>query len=96
MYVYNFSEDLLEGENTSVETLRHTEGTIILHISFAVKQDQELGREFIKYLKVCHTEGTILLHFSFAVKQDQELGREFIKYLKVCDKGLQPCYKMLC
>ena len=46
-----FSEDLLDtGNNT--ETLRHTEGTVILHISFAVKQDQELGREFIKCLKV--------------------------------------------
>ncbi|KAK3095680.1 hypothetical protein FSP39_017526 [Pinctada imbricata] len=45
------SEDLLEGENSSVETLKQTEGTVILHISFAVKQDQELGREFIKFLK---------------------------------------------
>lgn len=37
---------------TDIEVLRHTEGTVILHISFAVKQDQELGREFIKLLKV--------------------------------------------
>ena len=48
------------GNNT--ETLRHTEGTVILHISFAVKQDQELGREFVKCLKVVyltllHSEG---------------------------------------
>ncbi|XP_070540770.1 Fanconi anemia group I protein-like [Ptychodera flava] len=35
----------------SSEQLRHMEGTIILHITFAIKQDQELGREFIKYLK---------------------------------------------
>ena len=40
------------GNNT--ETLRHTEGTVILHISFAVKQDQELGREFVKCLKVVY------------------------------------------
>jgi Fanconi anemia group I protein len=28
------------------------EGTIILHITFAIKQDQNLGKELIKYLKV--------------------------------------------
>ena len=32
--------------------LRQTKGTIILHVTFAVKQDQEFGREFLKYLKV--------------------------------------------
>lgn len=47
-----FSEDLLEGDNASIETLRQTEGTIILHINFAISMDQELGREFIKFLKV--------------------------------------------
>ncbi|XP_062569094.1 Fanconi anemia group I protein-like [Saccostrea cucullata] len=46
-----FSEDLLEGDNFSVETLRQTEGTIILHINLAISMDQELGREFIKFLK---------------------------------------------
>ena len=45
------SEDLMT-DHIDVEVLRHTEGTVILHISFAVKQDQELGREFIKLLKV--------------------------------------------
>ncbi|KAJ8317546.1 hypothetical protein KUTeg_005450 [Tegillarca granosa] len=44
------SEDVFEGGDSS-DTLRYTEGTIILHISFAIKQDQELGREFIKFLK---------------------------------------------
>lgn len=42
-------------DEPDIEVLRHTEGTVILHISFAVKQDQELGREFIKLLKVCFT-----------------------------------------
>ena len=50
-YIY-YSEDLLEGDNSSVETLRQTEGTIILHINFAISMDQELGKEFIKFLKV--------------------------------------------
>ena len=46
------SEDLLEGDSTSVETLRQIEGTVILHINFAISMDQDLGREFIKFLKV--------------------------------------------
>jgi Fanconi anemia group I protein len=29
-----------------------SEGTVILHITFALKQDQELGKEFLKVLKV--------------------------------------------
>lgn len=36
----------------SKDQLRHMEGTVVLHITFAVKQDQDLGKEFIKYLKV--------------------------------------------
>ena len=54
-----FSEDLLDTGN-NLETLRHTEGTVILHISFAVKQDQELGREFVKCLKVRFINNTHL------------------------------------
>ena len=32
--------------------LRHVEGTVILHIVFAIKLDCELGRELLKHLKV--------------------------------------------
>ena len=39
-------------EDVGVECLRQTEGTVILHVMFAVKMDQDLGREFVKYLKV--------------------------------------------
>lgn len=41
-----------EVQTVSKDQLRHMEGTVILHITFAVKQDQDLGKEFIKYLKV--------------------------------------------
>ena len=27
-------------------------GTVIVHINFAIRQDQDLGREFIKFIKV--------------------------------------------
>ena len=54
LYIY-YSEELLDDGSNNVETLRLTEGTVILHISFAVKEHQDLGREFIKCIKVCHT-----------------------------------------
>ncbi|WAR22215.1 FANCI-like protein [Mya arenaria] len=47
-----FSEDLLDETGASLETLRLTEGTAILHISLTVKEHQDLGREFIKCLKI--------------------------------------------
>lgn len=38
--------------------LRHVEGTVILHIVFAIKLDSELGRELLKHLKVApHSQG---------------------------------------
>ena len=45
-----FRDDEFQGIST--DQLRHTEGNVILHITFAVKQDQQLGKEFVKYLKV--------------------------------------------
>lgn len=35
------------------EQLQDVEGTVIVHISFMAKQDPELGKEFIKLIKVC-------------------------------------------
>lgn len=32
--------------------LRHVEGTVILHVVFAIQLDCELGRELLKHLKV--------------------------------------------
>ncbi|XP_055955282.1 Fanconi anemia group I protein [Patella vulgata] len=54
--ISEITEDLMS-EECDTETLRYTEGTVILHIVFSVKQDQELGREFIRYLK-----NTLLVH----------------------------------
>ncbi|KAK3595809.1 hypothetical protein CHS0354_014625 [Potamilus streckersoni] len=63
------SEDLLDDEQSNVETLRHTEGTVILHISFAVMQDQELGKEYVKILKgnQQNSAGKIMVPFNFAL-----------------------------
>ena len=40
------------GDADVAQLLRHVEGTVILHVTFAVKQDQQLGREFVSYFKV--------------------------------------------
>lgn len=40
------------GDAETEQQLRHVEGTVILHVTFAVKQDQQLGREFVSYFKV--------------------------------------------
>ena len=46
-----FSDDLME-DILNVDLLRQTEGTAILHVSFAAMEQRELGQEFLKYLKV--------------------------------------------
>ncbi|RMX44061.1 hypothetical protein pdam_00015042, partial [Pocillopora damicornis] len=61
-------EDSSEVQTLSKDQLRHMEGTVILHITFAVKQDQDLGKEFIKYLKVHQSSsGMILTPFNVAL-----------------------------
>ena len=45
----DFSDSLV---SITPETLRHVEGTIILHMRYSIMKDMELGREFIKLLKV--------------------------------------------
>eukprot|EP01080_Neovahlkampfia_damariscottae_P002595 gene2595-3556_t len=45
------------------EKLTSCQGTILLHINFAVKQDQKLGKEFMKLLK---SQKISLSHFSLA------------------------------
>lgn len=35
----------------SAQHLKPVEATLILHFTFAMKQDQDLGKEFVKYLK---------------------------------------------
>lgn len=48
---------VLRSEDVEVQTipqdqLRHVEGTVILHVVFAIRLDHELGRELFKSLKV--------------------------------------------
>ncbi|PKC11484.1 hypothetical protein RhiirA5_354118 [Rhizophagus irregularis] len=51
-------------DKLSFSQLSHMEGTVIIHICFAITQDQELGNEFIKYMKSGKTSS--LKSFSIA------------------------------
>ena len=46
--IFNNEEEL----EKKIKELRSVEGTTLLHVVFAVKQDQALGREYVNYLKV--------------------------------------------
>ncbi|XP_048014628.1 Fanconi anemia group I protein [Megalobrama amblycephala] len=78
-----------ESEDVEVQTipqdqLRHVEGTVILHIVFAVRLDHELGREFFKNLKVAQSDP--LCPFSIAlllsVARIQRYEEQVFEFLK--------------
>ncbi|KAI4888539.1 hypothetical protein NFI96_013036 [Prochilodus magdalenae] len=84
-------EEQKEGESMDVEVqsipqdqLRHVEGTSILHIVFATRLDHELGREFLKSLKV--SQGQPLCPFSIAlllsVARIQRYEEQVFEFLK--------------
>ncbi|XP_061577509.1 Fanconi anemia group I protein isoform X2 [Cololabis saira] len=54
----------LEVQSIPQDQLRHVEGTVILHIVFAIRLDHELGREFLKSLKTAYGD---LCPFSVAL-----------------------------
>ncbi|KAM9572142.1 Fanconi anemia group I protein isoform 2-T3 [Salvelinus alpinus] len=83
-------EEQKDGESMDVEVqsvpqdqLRHVEGTAILHIVFAVRLDQELGREFLKSVKGSQGE---LCPFSIAlllsVARIQRYEEQLFDFLK--------------
>ncbi|XP_072889339.1 Fanconi anemia group I protein isoform X1 [Hemitrygon akajei] len=59
----------LEAATVPSDQLRHIEGTIILHIVFAIKLDHDLGRDLLKYLKAGQQGDTsrVLCSFSIAL-----------------------------
>ncbi|KAM6937756.1 Fanconi anemia group I protein [Xenentodon cancila] len=54
----------LEVQSIPQDQLRHVEGTVILHMVFAIRLDHELGREFLKNLKTAYGD---LCPFSVAL-----------------------------
>uniref|UniRef100_A0A672NW62 Fanconi anemia group I protein-like n=1 Tax=Sinocyclocheilus grahami TaxID=75366 RepID=A0A672NW62_SINGR len=78
-----------ESEDVEVQTipqdqLRHVEGTVILHIVFAIRLDHELSREFLKNLKMAHSDP--LCPFSIAlllsVARIQRYEEQVFEFLK--------------
>ncbi|XP_043533200.1 Fanconi anemia group I protein isoform X2 [Chiloscyllium plagiosum] len=59
----------LEAVTVPQDQLCHVEGTVILHIVFAIKLDHDLGRELIKYLKAGQQGDTsrVLCSFNIAL-----------------------------
>ncbi|CAG8485772.1 7895_t:CDS:10 [Dentiscutata heterogama] len=51
----NSDERDVSSNSLSFAQLSHMEGTVIIHICFAITQDQELGNEFMKYVKMSKT-----------------------------------------
>ncbi|XP_029008598.1 Fanconi anemia group I protein [Betta splendens] len=54
----------LEVQSIPQDQLRHVEGTVILHVVFAIRLDHELGREFLKNFKTSYGD---LCSFSIAL-----------------------------
>ncbi|KAK2918014.1 Fanconi anemia group I protein [Channa argus] len=54
----------LEVQSIPQDQLRHVEGTVILHVVFAIRLDHELGREFLKTFKTSYGD---LCPFSIAL-----------------------------
>uniref|UniRef100_A0A8C7K6V9 FA complementation group I n=1 Tax=Oncorhynchus kisutch TaxID=8019 RepID=A0A8C7K6V9_ONCKI len=80
---YFKEQDLLSIMTPIIHNLRHVEGTAILHIVFAVRLDQELGREFLKSVKGSQGE---LCPFSIAlllsVARIQRYEEQLFDFLK--------------
>ncbi|XP_014667582.1 PREDICTED: Fanconi anemia group I protein-like isoform X2 [Priapulus caudatus] len=79
----------VEEEGNTVEQLRQVEGTVSLYIIFTIKQDQELGREYIKYLKANQqSPSRILSPFNVAlalsVGQIHRFEDQLFDFLKGC------------
>uniref|UniRef100_A0A8C2HZ61 FA complementation group I n=1 Tax=Cyprinus carpio TaxID=7962 RepID=A0A8C2HZ61_CYPCA len=74
----------VEVQTIPQDQLRHVEGTVILHIVFAIRLDHELGREFFKNLKMAHSDP--LCPFSIAlllsVARIQRYEEQVFEFLK--------------
>ncbi|RHZ81659.1 hypothetical protein Glove_117g487 [Diversispora epigaea] len=86
-YFNSLDEEVEEDEENSALTfsqLSHMEGIVIIHICFAITQDQELGREFLKYMK--SGKNSLLTPFNVAcllsigrILRFKDLVLEFLK-----------------
>ncbi|XP_074256102.1 Fanconi anemia group I protein isoform X2 [Saimiri boliviensis] len=80
-------DELLDVVTVPSGELRHVEGTVILHIVFAIKLDYELGRELLKHLKAGQQgDSNNLSPFSIAlllsVTRIQRFQEQVLDFLK--------------
>ncbi|XP_064629898.1 Fanconi anemia group I protein-like [Lineus longissimus] len=86
------SMDLWETDN-SMEQIRQTEGTIILHITFAAKQDQEITKEFLKSLKASQQSCVNKILSPFSLALILSLGRFDEQLFEFLKTTVLKCYK---
>ncbi|OWK09018.1 FANCI [Cervus elaphus hippelaphus] len=81
-------DEYLDLVTVPLDELRHVEGTIILHIVFAIKLDFELGRELLRHLKAAQQGdfSSIICPFSIAlllsVTRVQRFEEQVFDFLK--------------
>ncbi|GLJ10827.1 hypothetical protein SUGI_0135980 [Cryptomeria japonica] len=75
------------GVKKSSEVLRQVEGTVLLHMNFAIKQDPSLGQELLNLVRVDHrpiAPFTVALLLSIArIQRFEEVSMVFLRTLMV-------------
>ncbi|EPY75003.1 Fanconi anemia group I protein [Camelus ferus] len=81
-------DELLDLVTAPSGELRHVEGTVILHIVFAIKLDYELGRELLKHLKCSQSIGVsqicVDVHSRYNSVANETFCLEIMDSLKRC------------
>ncbi|XP_011270486.1 hypothetical protein, variant [Capsaspora owczarzaki ATCC 30864] len=74
----------IQSVSSTPENVIATDGTVLLHLSYAIRQDQELGKAYLKHLKSCDWTAltlfnTTLLFTMANIEAFQEQVYEFLK-----------------
>jgi len=85
--ITNFVSQEMESEsvcadNVTADVLRPVEGTVILHVNFAVKQDLELGKELLKLAKLRMHLSTFLIAILLSVSRIQRFEEPIMDLLR--------------
>eukprot|EP00698_Gefionella_okellyi_P015230 TRINITY_DN4297_c0_g1_i1.p1 TRINITY_DN4297_c0_g1~~TRINITY_DN4297_c0_g1_i1.p1 ORF type:complete len:1288 (-),score=301.62 TRINITY_DN4297_c0_g1_i1:2000-5287(-) len=76
------SESMNFRDALSAEVLLPVEGTVILHVNFAVKQDQDLGRELLKLVKTAGHISPFLLALLLSLARIQRFEDAALDVIK--------------
>lgn len=71
-------------QNVTGDRLRPVEGTVILHVTFAIQQDQELGKELLRLLKQAPALSSFAVALVLSVARTHRYEDAILDMLKVC------------